>query len=633
MRNPVSRPDALRLDETRLSSRKRTHRIKPLRVWKFLATACAIASTISPVWANPFGEIVQVSAIGQPFEVVIKTQGIPANRILDCVTFPPQPTTAFGIETLHHPLIAVRQQGTATYLVIRQPQMVAEPIVMFTLLERCTSQLQRSYTVLLDAPLGLVSAAPVAELPARATSAKSATPPPEDLPPPARTSTPPARPPHPTRTATQDTASRQAVQGTTASVPTAVAPPHITTAPTLPHPRLRIDGSEDEVRLAVPGTRSPQDATEHTDESIQAREERIVLAIDRTIKLQLEIFERLQRLEAIQAGLNARLNGLPQERQANQHDNFTHTAVARRATPAADDEAIPERPAPAANSQAPASTSETPSLTRSTWALLGALMLALLAAAGYWRLRRQQASLPDATASKPSATATTPNPAVAASAAPDAPTETLTLLQDDTATDSLQTARSEGGRSNAEALSDTLPSLILHESDPTEEHDSAVELAEIMISFGRVHGAAETLADFIRTNPKQAITPWLKLLEVYRLAGMRIEFDALSRQLNKTFNVKTVTWDNFDQARSTYHQLEDMPHIIHTLTETWGTRACQRYLETLLRDNRDGAREGFPIAIIDEILLLAAILEEQLGRYRSDANDANDASGTTPDAP
>ena len=70
------------------------------------------------------------------------------------------------------------------------------------------------------------------------------------------------------------------------------------------------------------------------------------------------------------------------------------------------------------------------------------------------------------------------------------------------------------------------------------------------MSFGRVQGAAQTLADFIRHNPKQGVAPWIKLLDVYRAAGMRGEFDGLTRQLNATFNVKVVSWDEFDAVRA-----------------------------------------------------------------------------------
>jgi hypothetical protein len=146
-----------------------------------------------------------------------------------------------------------------------------------------------------------------------------------------------------------------------------------------------------------------------------------------------------------------------------------------------------------------------------------------------------------------------------------------------------------------------------------EEHKSAVELADIMMSFGRVQGAAETLAEFIRGNPREAVTPWLKLLEVYRAAGLRAEFEAIAGELNKTFNVNAVNWNNYQTLRAERTSLEDLPHIAETLQKSWRTTACQRYLQQLLRDNRDGTRVGFPFTVIDEILTLSAILEEDLG--------------------
>jgi LPXTG-motif cell wall-anchored protein len=160
---------------------------------------------------------------------------------------------------------------------------------------------------------------------------------------------------------------------------------------------------------------------------------------------------------------------------------------------------------------------------------------------------------------------------------------------------------------------DTATDPRVAEGTVVEEHKSAVELADIMMSFGRVQGAAETLAEFIRGNPREAVTPWLKLLEVYRAAGLRAEFDAIAGELNKTFNVSKVNWDNYQSLRASRMSLEELPHISETLQKSWRTTACQRYLQQLLRDNRDGTRVGFPFTVIDEVLTLSAILEEELG--------------------
>ena len=150
-----------------------------------------------------------------------------------------------------------------------------------------------------------------------------------------------------------------------------------------------------------------------------------------------------------------------------------------------------------------------------------------------------------------------------------------------------------------------------------DEQDSALELAEIMMSFGRTQGAAETLADYIRNNPRQAVKPWLKLLEVYYVAGMRAEFEVLTRQLNKTFNVKMVSWNDFKAVRSApADTVEKMPHITQRLQDLWGTQEAQAYIHQILRDNRNGTRQGFPLMVVEELLLLLAILDDTLGSYK-----------------
>ncbi|MCL1825670.1 MAG: hypothetical protein FWG26_06960 [Betaproteobacteria bacterium] len=148
-----------------------------------------------------------------------------------------------------------------------------------------------------------------------------------------------------------------------------------------------------------------------------------------------------------------------------------------------------------------------------------------------------------------------------------------------------------------------------------EDRDSTIELAEIMLSFGRINSAAEALSNFIENNPKEAFVPWLKLLEVYRANGQRTEFDKIAAKLNKTFNIWTVDWDNFSDALIPLHGLETTMHVVKRLQELWGTRECQAYLQYLLRDTRDETRRGFSLAAIDDILCLSDILEQCLGPY------------------
>ncbi|MDR2925339.1 MAG: hypothetical protein LBU76_05250 [Azoarcus sp.] len=158
----------------------------------------------------------------------------------------------------------------------------------------------------------------------------------------------------------------------------------------------------------------------------------------------------------------------------------------------------------------------------------------------------------------------------------------------------------------------------------TPYRSPAIELAEIMLSYGRVNSAAEALANYIETSPKGAFAPWLKLLEVYRANGQRSEFDKIAHNLNKTFNVWTVDWDNFSDSLAPSHGLDAMPHIMSRLQKLWDTRECQAYLQYLLRDTRSETRQGFSLAAIDDILCLSDVLESHLGPYTGPPSDFDD---------
>lgn len=156
------------------------------------------------------------------------------------------------------------------------------------------------------------------------------------------------------------------------------------------------------------------------------------------------------------------------------------------------------------------------------------------------------------------------------------------------------------------------------------EANPVMELADIMLSFGRVKGAAQALQEYIDANPQEALQPWIRLMDIYRLAGMRPEFEALTLNLNKNFNVEIQHWEKpappalailpldfvLDEALPNVTQqpkadcLEDMPHIMQQIIERWSSDDVTEYLQQLLRDNRGGSRLGFALNVIEEILFL-----------------------------
>ena len=171
-------------------------------------------------------------------------------------------------------------------------------------------------------------------------------------------------------------------------------------------------------------------------------------------------------------------------------------------------------------------------------------------------------------------------------------------------------------------------------SGDDDEVTSVLELAEIMISFGRTAGAAQALKEFVDHKPAAAVTPWLKLLEVYRRSEQREAFDLVGLKLKHHFNVAPPDWDSVGEADVPVLSLRDqdamsidqllehlptvkqMPHIAQEISRTWGSPECPAYLDRLLRDNRDGERRGFTLHAVRELLFLIDLQESRLARRR-----------------
>jgi len=134
---------------------------------------------------------------------------------------------------------------------------------------------------------------------------------------------------------------------------------------------------------------------------------------------------------------------------------------------------------------------------------------------------------------------------------------------------------------------------------------AAIELANIMTSMGLTESAAQTLVDHIRENPRQSLQHWLKLLELHRINGKRQEYERSSEEMRLHFNVQADHWSGGSGAgRET---LEAYPHIRAQIVRRWHDSECVKYLHSLLMDNREGTRSGFPLSVAEEILLLIAI--------------------------
>ncbi len=76
------------------------------------------------------------------------------------------------------------------------------------------------------------------------------------------------------------------------------------------------------------------------------------------------------------------------------------------------------------------------------------------------------------------------------------------------------------------------------------EIEHAIELADIFLAYGRTQDAVDVLQTFMQDNPKESLRPSLIMLDIYKKADMRQEFEHLADQLAKSFKVKRVQWDD-----------------------------------------------------------------------------------------
>lgn len=183
------------------------------------------------------------------------------------------------------------------------------------------------------------------------------------------------------------------------------------------------------------------------------------------------------------------------------------------------------------------------------------------------------------------------------------------------------------GSERALSVPDSLVPIDTASIDEHFEANPVMELADIMLSFGRVKGAAQALQEYIDNSPQEALQPWIRLMDIYRMAGMRAEFEAVAANLNKNFNVEIQQWDPVQSMSdspvidlvlddigasllaSRPKSLEDMPRIIDMVCELWPTGDVVGYLYQLLRDHRGGKRLGFTLPVVEEILFLVELKE------------------------
>ena len=141
--------------------------------------------------------------------------------------------------------------------------------------------------------------------------------------------------------------------------------------------------------------------------------------------------------------------------------------------------------------------------------------------------------------------------------------------------------------------------------------DSTLAEAKLLMSINRHQDAIAHLKLTIKSQPKASINHWLYLLEIFRKLNLKDDFEAYAKGLHDIYNVMTPVWYETEISIVVPQSLEEFPHIIEKLCSVWPGGLATVYLRGLITDNRGGDRAGFGKAVLNEVLMLIAVLDSR----------------------
>lgn len=136
------------------------------------------------------------------------------------------------------------------------------------------------------------------------------------------------------------------------------------------------------------------------------------------------------------------------------------------------------------------------------------------------------------------------------------------------------------------------------------------EQTAALIAQGQHQSAILLLEDHIRKDPESSPLPWLLLLELLHRAKTKDRYEYKRRQCKLYFNVDIP---KYGSASRETKGIESYRHVMSELIRLWHGDGIKGYLDSLLRDSRDGGRAGFNIRAYNDLLLLHSIVQEKAG--------------------
>lgn len=559
------------------------------------AAVLPILLSVGEAGAVGLGKMTVFSHLSSRFEAEVQLLDATADKrpLAECFHLDQKGET--DVPMLTRGRLTVVQQTAGLRLRIVSEQTIHEPLLQVKLRVGCGSEMVRNYLLLIDPPPEQTLPRPLARLAVGGRSVESFAPGPSPAPGtrpivPDTGQAPPARSSAATPTAAARAgAERQLVRK---AAPAGSASDRLQLSAGAESDQQHPLWGELPLRLSTRLSTHLLSTTSNSRRSILRIEYKLLSALRTQAEQQLSVAQQVRQLEATLGELQKKAGG--------------HRPMATSAAPVAALPAI-ERQGTLAE--------RTPATEKSDWWLETGLLLGLIGGLSVWLRRRsgKQARRQEI--------------ALSAEQAIDSGQDTGWNLQplrhDDTPT---IVSRSEPTASVLRFSDAASESTVFPRRGENSEVDAVLELTEIMVSFGRIQGAEQALEEFIEQQPTAAVTPWLKLLEIHQQSGQREAFEALTLKLSQRFNVAPPDWDavdvgetvatahddpaaSIDQLLTRLPAIGKLPHICSELSRTWNSPECLAYLNTLLRDNRNGERKGFALGSVRELLFLIDLQE------------------------
>jgi hypothetical protein len=141
-----------------------------------------------------------------------------------------------------------------------------------------------------------------------------------------------------------------------------------------------------------------------------------------------------------------------------------------------------------------------------------------------------------------------------------------------------------------------------------EEISDVTQEAEFWLSLNNPQRAIEILEPHTGVENADSPVTWLYLLDLYREVGDEEKYNTLRDRFTRLFNARIPLYGEPEMQSQT---LEDFPHLLARICKLWQSAEIVPFLQSLLIDDRAGARAGFDLPLYRDILLLIGIALEK----------------------